>query len=675
MKYRRDIDGLRAVAVLPVVLDHAHVPGFGGGYVGVDIFFVISGFLITRILAEEIAAGRFSLVSFYERRARRILPALFAMILLVLVAGWWMLVPGQYEAMAESVIATTFFFSNYHFLWIASDYFAPGAEFMPLLHTWSLAVEEQFYIVFPLLLLGATALMRHQAWMLVALLSAVSLAYATTLVATDPVAGFYATPGRAWELGAGALVAMLGARVVPSRPVANALSLGALGAIAASVVLYSATTPFPGLAALPAVLGAACLIWTGATHDTVAARILGWAPLVGVGLVSYSLYLWHWPVLVAARLWVGDGVLSPGLTALAIAAALILAVLSWRFVERPFRRPAKAGGLRRRTIFAASAVGAALLYTAGSTIDTEDGYAARMPAALTPILAISDEKTLPVARCGKRSEAVPCPLGLAHSGGAAAPDVAPDVLVFGDSHAGALAYGFDALMRDEGLGGALLYASACTPLAGVRRTDEEAECTDAKAELLRLLDTEDYDTIVLVARWALAVEGVRAPGEAPGIATFEVTPGGDVAAAGMGDITGNPALIAAGLDALIARITATGRRVVLLEGVPEIGFDVPQAFASATLFGASLRHPPSRAETQARNARASALLARLAEGREDVTFVPLIETWCAEFCPIADGEEIFYRDDDHLSRIGAERLIAAHLRAPLAQSLSWSAPR
>ncbi|SIT09331.1 Peptidoglycan/LPS O-acetylase OafA/YrhL, contains acyltransferase and SGNH-hydrolase domains [Roseivivax lentus] len=655
MKYRRDIDGLRAVAVLPVVLDHAHVPGFSGGYIGVDIFFVISGFLITRILMDDIAGGQFSLLRFYERRARRILPALFTVIAATLVAGWWMLVPGQYEALGESVIATTFFFSNYHFLWIASDYFAPGAEFMPLLHTWSLAVEEQFYIVFPLLLLGLTRFASRLVWAGIALMSALSLAYAIWLVGADPVAGFYATPTRAWELGAGALVALSGARWRLPDWLADGLSVLALGAILLPIALYSEATPFPGLAALPPVLGAALLIWTGGFRTTPAARLLSLAPFVGVGLISYSLYLWHWPVLVAARLWVGDGLLPATLVVGAIALSLALATLSWRFVERPFRRPAQAGGLGRRSIFGGAVLGAVLFYTAGSTIDTEDGYAARMPAAIAPILATADEETLPVARCGGRAEGKLCPLGVETA--------APEVMIFGDSHAGALAYGFDALLRETGQGGALLYASACTPLAGVRRTDEEAECAAAKARLQEALEGEAFGTIVLVARWALAVEGVRAPGEAPGVALFEreapgIAPGADGAG-----------LVRAGVAALIDIITASGRRVVLLEGVPEIGYDVPQVYASAALFGADLRPPPGRIATEARNARASAMLAELAAGRPDVVFVPFIAEWCGATCPVADAGGLYYRDDDHLSRRGAEALIADYLRAPLAAAL------
>ncbi len=656
MKYRRDIDGLRAVAVLPVVLDHAHVPGFSGGYIGVDIFFVISGFLITRILIDEIDSGAFSLVRFYERRARRILPALFTVIAVTLIAGWWMLVPGQYEDLGESVIAATLFYSNYHFLGIASDYFAPGAEFMPLLHTWSLAVEEQFYIVFPLLLLGLASLSRRWVWAGIAVLAAISLGYAAWLVGQDPVAGFYATPGRAWELGAGALVALAGHHVRIGARLADAVSLLALAAILAAIVLYSEATPFPGLAAVPPVLGAALLIWTGAQHRTPAARLLSLTPFVGIGLISYSLYLWHWPVLVAARLWVGDGVLGAGLVVSVIAASVLLAALSWGFVERPFRRPAKAGGIGRGAIFTASAVGAVLFYTAGSTVDTEDGYPARMPAAVLPVLATADEETLPVAQCGGRAEDRLCPLG--------APSAPDTALVFGDSHAGALAYGFDALLRQSDQGGALLYASACTPLLGVRRTDEEADCARAKDELAALLTGDAFDTVVLVARWALAVEGERAPGEAPGVAMFEPT--GDGVGAGL---DGAP-LVIAGLSALIDRITATGRRVVLLEGVPEIGYDVPQVYASAELFGAALRPPPGREATLARNARASAMLSELAEGNPAVTFVPLIEGWCAETCPVADEEGLFYRDDDHLSRRGAEALIADHLRVPLRAALA-----
>ena len=665
MKYRRDIDGLRAVAVLPVVLDHAHVPGFGGGYVGVDIFFVISGFLITRILADEIAEGRFSLLGFYERRARRILPALFAMMALVLVAGWWMLVPGQYEDLGESVLAATFFFSNYHFLWIASDYFAPNAEFLPLLHTWSLAVEEQYYIVYPLLLLALTGLFGARAWLGVAVLSALSLVWVSYLIGETPVAAFYATPGRAWELGLGGLVALVGHRVTLSSRVADALAIVAAAAILLPIFLYSADTPFPGLAALPPVAGAALLIWTGATRATPVARLLSWAPLVGIGLISYSLYLWHWPILVGARLWVGDGILSPGLIVTCLLAALGAAALSWRLVERPFRKPAQKGGLGRKSIFAASAVGAVLLYTAGSTIDTEDGYAQRMPPELAGILATAEEHPMEVLGCGD----MPTQTDLCRLG---AEGEASRVLLVGDSHARALGAGFDALLKDLGLGGDMLAVGGCRPMIDVREVVADPDCVAMIDKLFRLLDDQTYETVIVAARWPLAVEGYVS-GRAAGPRMVHVPVAGSDLAAELG----NAELVAVGMRRLVSRIAASTERVILIEGVPEIGYDVPQIYASSVLLGANLRPAPGRDETIARQSRASEMQAGIAAELDNVVFIPLIDTWCETTCPIATagdpvggGGRIYYRDDNHLSKLGAERLIAEHLRAPLAEALT-----
>ena len=257
--YRRDIDGLRAFAILPVLLFHAHVPGFSGGYVGVDIFFVISGFLITGIIAREVDEGRFSLLRFYERRFRRIIPALSVMILAVLAVAAWLYLPGDLEGVPKSALAATLFASN---LWFFTDtgYFAGGADVKPLLHTWSLAVEEQYYIGFPILLIliARYAPRRRGAIMAAAMLA--SFALAAAMQRDTSGFTFYLLPARAWELLAGALLALGIVPPVSRRWMREALGLAGLLAIGATVLLYDKNSPFPGLGALPPVLGAAALL-------------------------------------------------------------------------------------------------------------------------------------------------------------------------------------------------------------------------------------------------------------------------------------------------------------------------------------------------------------------------------------------------------------------------------
>lgn len=337
MDYRKEIDGLRALAVLPVVLFHAGFLLFSGGFVGVDVFFVISGYLITSIIISEQQAGNFSLLHFYERRARRILPALVVVVLACLPAAWFWLLPSDLKEFSESVVSVFTFSSNFLF-WRTSGYFDSDTELKPLLHTWSLAVEEQYYLFFPLVVgvfwrFGQTTIL-----LLLAATAAFSLGLAQWGSIHDPTAAFYLLPTRGWELLIGAGTAFVLSHS-PRRPVARLVnefgSLVGLLLIAGPIFLYSKATPFPGVYALAPTAGAALIILC-ATQETVVGRMLGSPVPLWIGLVSYSTYLWHQPLFAFARLVVEP---APGaaLMLLLSAASLLLGYLSWRYVERPFR--------------------------------------------------------------------------------------------------------------------------------------------------------------------------------------------------------------------------------------------------------------------------------------------------------------------------------------------------
>lgn len=360
--YRPEIDGLRAVAVLPVIAFHAGFSGFSGGFVGVDVFFVISGYLITGILTSDLEQGRFSILRFYERRARRILPALFVVLAASIVAAQFLLMPPPFADFAASVFAVALFLSN--MLFIAEvDYFGPAAEATPLLHTWSLAVEEQFYILFPLLLWVLWRLAgRRGVWGGVVVLGLLSLAFSEWAWRTHPAETFYFLPSRAWELLAGSLCAVL-RRARTARPaIAQQLvALAGLAAILGSVVLLSRDTPFPSLWAMFPVGGSVAIILF-ATPGTWVAHWLSRRPVVAVGLISYSAYLWHNPLFSFARIgWPGE----PGLGLLLLLSALSLGLawLSWRFVELPFRHQrGRAPALAKRwQVFVAALAGIAVL--------------------------------------------------------------------------------------------------------------------------------------------------------------------------------------------------------------------------------------------------------------------------------------------------------------------------
>lgn len=375
LPYRPEIDGLRAVAVLPVILFHAGVTQMSGGYIGVDVFFVISGFLITGILVRELNAGQFSLLGFYERRARRILPALFLVLLVTALVGAFVMLPYELAALGRGILAVLLFVSNVLF-WRESGYFAAASELNPLLHTWSLAVEEQYYILFPLALAACWRWFPRGVVPLMVLVTVGSLALAEFLSVRMPSANFYLLPTRAWELLAGSLTALfLLRRRAPEGWLAEALGIAGLGAIVFAILTYDAATPFPSLWALVPVLGTVAII-VAASPGTLVGKLLGTAPFVGIGLISYSAYLWHQPLFAFARLLDPDHHPQQGIMLILAVVALVLAWLSWRFVERPFRRR---DAFTRGRIFALSGLTSAAFAAIAAVAIVTGGLPQRYP--------------------------------------------------------------------------------------------------------------------------------------------------------------------------------------------------------------------------------------------------------------------------------------------------------
>jgi len=355
LKYRAEIDGLRALAVMPVILFHAGFNLFQGGFVGVDIFFVISGYLITTILVEDIENKRLSLVYFYERRARRILPALFIVMFTSLPVAWLWMLPEQMKDFSQSLIAVSFFASNFLF-WRESGYFDAAAEEKPLLHTWSLAVEEQYYLLFPVFLLLLWRYGKHKTFWTIAFCATVSLLLSEWGWRHQATANFYLAPTRAWELLAGSISAFI-LRTYGIRK-NNLLSILGLAAILFALLAYDHSTPFPSLYTLVPVLGVVLLILY-ASPETWAAKLLGMRACVGVGLISYSAYLWHQPLFAFARIQL-DQPPPQSLMAFLTIFSLMAAAITWKYVEQPFRDRKK---ITRRSVFLFSITG--LLFFVG----------------------------------------------------------------------------------------------------------------------------------------------------------------------------------------------------------------------------------------------------------------------------------------------------------------------
>ena len=372
MKYRSEIDGLRAIAVLPVIFFHAGIEFLSGGYIGVDIFFVISGFLITTILLSEIAAGSFSLLDFYERRARRILPALFFVMLVSIPFAWMFLIPSDMKDFSESLIAVTTFSSNVLF-WSESGYWGPNNELKPMLHTWSLAVEEQYYIVFPLFLLLLWKIRKNWIFSTILVVALFSLLLSHWGAQNKPTANFFMLPTRLWELAVGALIAYYllnqDENEKINRSVNETLGLIGLLMIVYAIVFFDESTPFPSLYTLVPTMGTGLIILF-ASSKTWVGRLLSNQLLVGIGLISYSIYLWHQPLLAFARhgtLYQPSKILLFGLAVLSIP----LAYLSWRFIEKPFRTK---GVFERKTIFSFSAAASVAFILFGVVGVTTNGF-------------------------------------------------------------------------------------------------------------------------------------------------------------------------------------------------------------------------------------------------------------------------------------------------------------
>ncbi|WP_291384350.1 acyltransferase family protein [Devosia sp.] len=439
LSYRPEIDGLRAMAVVPVVLYHADVPGFGSGYLGVDIFFVISGYLITRILIGESPP---TLLGFYERRLRRIAPALLVVMLATAVIGFAILTPVRLQELAASILFAPV--ANFWFM-TQSVYMGPTAADTPLIHLWSLAVEEQFYLLFPLVLWGTSRMGRRWQLGILAGIAAISIGLSTILAQWDANQAFFRSDTRAWELLLGAVCAVAPApRLL--RSISNSLAVAGLLLIMVSYFLLPGPVA-PTLLSLPVCVGAGLILIFGGT-PSLPMRLLGSAPLVGLGLISYSLYLWHQPLLAFARIQ-NLGTLTVAQSALAIALAVLLSVLTWRFVEQPARDRAKCATPQVVWQSAAAAAvlvifGVSSLGTAGMAFRYGDNAAAYF-ASVGVVDDTSDARgrAIRMGVCHYREDRVELSKFLgAWREQCSGSEGGRGVLVVGDSHAADIAAGF-----------------------------------------------------------------------------------------------------------------------------------------------------------------------------------------------------------------------------------------
>jgi peptidoglycan/LPS O-acetylase OafA/YrhL len=662
MTYRPDIDGLRAVAVLSVILYHFQSLCLGGGYIGVDIFFVISGYLIGGIVIDETARRRFSYAQFYARRVRRLFPAFFVVGLVTLLFGWWLLLPIDFWAEGKSLVAATAFASNILF-YREVDYFDAAANAKPLLHTWSLGVEEQFYIFFPPLM--RLAVRTGPQWLPAILVAAalLSLGYSQHLLAIDSAASFYWLPSRAWELLLGAAAGLPAFAQLRLRPaVLHALTGLSVVALFLPMLLYTPATPFPGVAAVPSCLGTAWLLFAGGQRNAGGAvtRVLSTRLPVAVGKISYSRYLWHWPVIVFLTYYeAGEvGWIS---RVIALLLTFALAIASWRFVEQP----ARYGQYPRSLLFAGAVLGSLVLAGVGAAAWHANGAPGRLAPNTRLIADAAGDFFKTWEGCvTERNDVLPgisfCRVGVQ--------GVPPTFAVWGDSHARVMRDGIDKAAKRVGVGGFLIWAGGCIPAFDLEKQESatgprsDRACVAQNAAIRGMFASHtSIKKVLLISRWAYYVEGRGLGMDSQNVIAERAGGQSPLSDGGVDQAT----VVTQALRNTVRWLHQQGYAVYLLEQMPEIPdfsgrrlFQLVRGGHASAADGLIRIGTVARADVEQRQLRANAALS-LASADGGATILPTHGLFCDQaYCRAATGETIVpgYFDNNHITDTTSRRI-------------------
>ncbi|MDA7539778.1 acyltransferase [bacterium] len=653
--YRPEIDGLRAISVIGVVLFHLEL-GFPGGFVGVDVFFVISGYLITGILLRQLGEDRFSLMEFWARRVRRIVPAAMVMVVGALLIGAFLQTPERYASLARSAMAHVLMASNCYFT-RDQGYFAEKSDHEPLLHTWSLSVEEQFYLIFPLIVCFVWKRAPQRLALVFTSAALISFSWSWIEVVSNPKWAFFLLPARGWELLVGALLAILPQKTMRSLGDEAWAGLG-LVLVLAPMFFFDRQTAFPGPGALAPVLGAALLIWTGGS--TKIGKLLGWRALVRIGLISYSLYLWHWPFVVFAREMVIELTLTWKISLLV--ASLLAGYSSWRWVEMPSRSGLLLATRRRSLIFGLTS--AVTLFVIAFSIKASGGFPSRLPAELR--LIISDITWNGAEYTSAKSEAMP--IGFQDDGPV-------DFVLWGDSHGASAAPAVNAVATDFKLKGHAYLNNGTPPVTGLWFADmSEASAAEMVAlnerVLAEIIDSKPM-AVFLVGRWVARCEGYNEAemvGE-PGSLRFTTM----LVDSMIPEPTFKEAssALARQIKAMGARLAVHGIKLVIFQQVPESNESrTASRFYSMKRFSGTSKVPQfttTKDEFLKRQKRTMKLLEN--QTTENVT---VIDASSQFFFRDRDqlkvyAERSYYRDEDHLTRAGAMH----YLEPAFKKFMSW----
>jgi len=625
MKYRPDIDGLRTVAVLLVLVFHFDLFALGkAGFIGVDVFFVISGFLITAIIRADLEADRFRFGMFLYRRIRRLYPALMATLILTLLAGWVLFLPHRFAELASQTFWSLAYVVNFYF-WQNISYFGLQAGAVPLLHMWSLAVEEQFYFFFPLVCLGLWRFAR--AWLLPAVVAGMLASFVLGVVMTPlkPEAAFYLLPTRAWELMLGATLALL---VHGRTPRGVWLQfMGPLGVvlILASVVLYSPVTAVPGWFALLPTLGAGALILGGYAPRAPVTRVLSTPLMVWIGRISYPLYLVHWPIRIFLQEHTLEFTLEWRIAG--FVASFLCATAIYICIETPIRRGKVLAG---RRLYTSVVVGLSVVtLLASAVIWRSEGVPSRFSPQVAALLDTRDDRPLARQNCTLRGTTIAdlCPLG--------DPGAVPEVLVIGDSHALAFSGAFDLWLRQTGRGGALAFHHGCMPVlqSGQNRCRQATQAT-----LARAIETPGITDVILVSIWRQAVPNGGRPFEGRWVPQAQVAQ-----------------VFAKHLADTVAQLEAAGKRVTLVDPFFKAANFVPETLASNVVFG---RNWPVDTPLEDHMAVFETVHGSLeAVTGPNVKRLSLIAPFCAQgLCRAVVEDTPLFTDDNHLAFSHSSRI-------------------
>ena len=656
--YRPDIDGLRALAVLPVLLFHANLL-LPGGFVGVDVFFVISGYLITQIIERELKERRFSVLVFYQRRIRRIFPALFVMFAVSTLIACFFLPPVELQDFGKSLLASSAFSSNILFF-RQSGYFATQAEFKPLLHTWTLSLEEQFYVIWPLLL-SVLSIQARLKWKVPTTLFIIfgTFTLSAFLVTTKPDAAFYLLPSRAWELALGALLCfqpISGILARLSRTTASVASLAGILLLVGTVVTYDKLTPFPGFAALLPCLGAALIIAAGEGGESHGGKLLSLRPFVWVGLISYSLYLWHWPILVFGHL-IANHKLNEIERSILLAITFLAAWLSWRFVETPFRNPSF-GKSASRTWVIAGLIVSALFVAIGAVFVRFDGLPSRGAEVVSLARELeSQEKTLQESPCLARAASIPpvdgCLLGIQSP--------AAEIVLWGDSHAAHLAPALNEVSQRLGVTAREITKAGCPPIPETRivpLNEMRVGCLEFnQSALAAVLADKRIRVVVLAARWDVFANG-----------ELLLSPDGVRSA-----FSDSRQLFIDKLRKLFATLLESGRKVIVVGQVPLPPSELVSCITRARFNGRdeNICSINEFNERETSETLVNEILAvAVAHHESEIQIVHPYNLLCRDRkCEVEADGKLLYIDDSHLSHNGA-RLLENALENGIASALA-----